>query len=83
MNAHGGPSEARRAKEGASADSAAREMKDTTGVNPWYPSFLDRGFLRWQTVPGLSIDGERGLPPLIYKSEDLTMWIHDRLTLKS
>ncbi len=31
---HGGPSEARRAKEGASADSA-EEMKDTMGVNPW------------------------------------------------
>ncbi len=34
MNAKGGPSEARRAKEGASADSA-EEMKDTTGVSPW------------------------------------------------
>ncbi len=33
MNAQGGPSEARRAKEGASADSA-EEMKDTTGVSP-------------------------------------------------
>jgi len=30
----GGPSEARRAKEGASAD-FAEEMKDTTGVSPW------------------------------------------------
>ena len=30
MNAKGGPSEARRAKEGASADSA-EEMKDTMG----------------------------------------------------
>ncbi len=30
----GGPSEARRAEEGASAD-CAEEMKDTTGVNPW------------------------------------------------
>jgi hypothetical protein len=34
MNGTGGPSEARRAKEGASADSA-EEMKDTTGVSPW------------------------------------------------
>ncbi len=34
MNATVGPSEARRAKEGASADSA-EERKDTTGVNPW------------------------------------------------
>ncbi len=34
MNAQGGPSEARRAKEGASAD-CAEEMKDTTGVSPW------------------------------------------------
>jgi hypothetical protein len=34
MNVQGGPSEARRAKEGASAD-CAEEMKDTTGVNPW------------------------------------------------
>jgi len=34
MNAQGGPSEARRAKEGASAD-YAEEMKDTTGVSPW------------------------------------------------
>ena len=34
MNAHDGPSEARRAKEGASADSA-EERKDTTGVTPW------------------------------------------------
>jgi len=34
MNATVGPSEARRAKEGASADSA-EERKETTGVNPW------------------------------------------------
>ncbi len=34
MNATVGPSEARRAKEGASADSA-EERKDTTGVNAW------------------------------------------------
>jgi hypothetical protein len=34
MNGTGGPSEARRAKEGASAD-FAEEMKDTTGVSPW------------------------------------------------
>ncbi len=34
MNATVGSSEARRAKEGASADSA-EERKDTTGVNPW------------------------------------------------
>ena len=34
MNAKGGPSEARRAKEGASADSAG-EMKDATGVSLW------------------------------------------------
>ncbi len=34
MNAQGGPSEARRAKEGASAD-CAEEMKDTTGVGLW------------------------------------------------
>ncbi len=34
INATVGPSEARRAKEGASADSA-EERKDTTGVNPW------------------------------------------------
>jgi hypothetical protein len=34
MNATVGPSEARRAKEGASADST-EERKDTTGVNPW------------------------------------------------
>ncbi len=34
MNASGGPSEARRAKGGASADSA-EEMKDTRGVSPW------------------------------------------------
>ena len=34
MNAQGGPSEARRAKEGASAD-CAEEIKDTTGVIPW------------------------------------------------
>ena len=34
MNVQGGPSEARRAKEGASAD-CAEEMKDTTGVSPW------------------------------------------------
>jgi outer membrane lipopolysaccharide assembly protein LptE/RlpB len=34
MNATVGPSEARRAKEGASADSA-EERKDTTGVNQW------------------------------------------------
>ncbi len=33
-NATVGPSEVRRAKEGASADSA-EERKDTTGVNPW------------------------------------------------
>jgi len=33
MNAQGGRAEARRAKAGASADSA-EEMKDTTGVNP-------------------------------------------------
>jgi len=39
MNAHGGPFEARRAKEGASADSA-EERKDTTGVNPWRLHFL-------------------------------------------
>ncbi len=35
MNAHGEPSAARRAKEGASADSAEKVMKDTTGVNTW------------------------------------------------
>ncbi len=35
MNATVGPSEAQRAKEGASADSAEEEMKDTTGVKPW------------------------------------------------
>ncbi len=35
MNAQGGPSDARRAKEGASADSA-EEMKDTTGLRPWW-----------------------------------------------
>ncbi len=34
MNATVGPSEARRAKEGASVDSA-EERKGTTGVNPW------------------------------------------------
>ena len=34
MNAQGGPSEARRAKEDASAD-CAEEMKDTTDVSPW------------------------------------------------
>ncbi len=34
MNAQRGPSEARRAKEGASAD-CAEKMKDTTGVSPW------------------------------------------------
>jgi hypothetical protein len=34
MNAQGGLSETRRAKEGASAD-CAEEMKDTTGVSPW------------------------------------------------
>ena len=34
INARGGPSEARRAKEGASAD-FAEEMKDTTGISPW------------------------------------------------
>ncbi len=34
MKAQGGPSEARRAKERASAD-CAEEMKDTTGVSPW------------------------------------------------
>jgi hypothetical protein len=34
MNATDGPSEARRAKEGASAD-FAEEMRDTTGVNLW------------------------------------------------
>ncbi len=34
MNAGAGPFEARRAKEGASAD-FAEEMKDTTGVSPW------------------------------------------------
>ena len=34
MNGTGGPSEARRAKEGASAD-FAEEMKDTTGLHPW------------------------------------------------
>lgn len=34
MNAKCGSSEARRAKEDASADSA-EEMKDTTGVSPW------------------------------------------------
>ena len=34
VNAQGGHAEARRAKAGASADSA-EEMKDTTGVNPW------------------------------------------------
>ncbi len=33
MNTTVGPSEARRAKEGTSAD-AAEERKDTTGVNP-------------------------------------------------
>ncbi len=37
MNAQGGPFEARRAKEGASAD-CAEEMKDTTGVSPWRSS---------------------------------------------
>ncbi len=34
MNGTGGPLEARRAKEGASAD-FAEEMKDTTGLRPW------------------------------------------------
>ena len=34
MNATVGPSEARRAKEGASVDSA-EGRKDITGVNPW------------------------------------------------
>ena len=34
MNGTGGPSEARRAKEGASVD-FAEEMKDTTGLRPW------------------------------------------------
>jgi len=34
MNANRGPSVARRAKEGASADSA-EEMKDTTAIKPW------------------------------------------------
>jgi hypothetical protein len=34
MNATVGPSKARRAKEGALADSA-EERKDTTGVHPW------------------------------------------------
>ena len=34
MNGTGGPSEARRAKEGASAD-FAEEMKGTTGLRPW------------------------------------------------
>jgi len=34
MNATVGPPEARRAQEGASADSA-EEREDTTGVNPW------------------------------------------------
>ncbi len=34
MNAQGGPSEAWRAKEGASAD-CAEEMKDTADVSPW------------------------------------------------
>ena len=34
MNATVGPSEARRAKEGASADST-EEMKDTTNVHLW------------------------------------------------
>ncbi len=46
MNATVGPSEARRAKEDASADSA-EERKDTTGVNPWrlhFPS-MDLGDL--------------------------------------
>ena len=33
MNAQGGPAEARRAKEGATADSA-EEMKNTPGVSP-------------------------------------------------
>ena len=39
MNAKGGPPEARRAKEGASAY-FAEEMKDTTAVRRWYPSFF-------------------------------------------
>jgi len=34
MNAYDGPFEARRAKEGTSADSA-EEMRETTGVSPW------------------------------------------------
>ncbi len=69
MNARGGPFEDRRAKEGVSADSAD-EMKDTTGVNPWYPSlykldlaefffdFLldagDKAFPLFEQTPGLS-----------------------------
>ena len=39
MNAERGPSEARRAKEDASADSA-EEMEDTTGVSPWRLHFI-------------------------------------------
>jgi hypothetical protein len=39
----GGPSEARRAKEGASAD-FAEEMKDTTAVSPWRLHFCARFF---------------------------------------
>ncbi len=46
MNAQGGPSEARRAKEGASAD-CAEEMKDTTGVSPWRLYYPFQRFLRW------------------------------------
>lgn len=34
MNARGGPSEAQRPKEGASADSA-EEMNDITGMSVW------------------------------------------------
>jgi len=48
MNAKGGPSEGRRAKEGASADSA-EEMKNTPGLRPWKLHF-DFSLLGKRTV---------------------------------
>ena len=59
MNAKVGPSVARRAKEGASADSA-EEMKDTTGVSPWrLHKKSGKWYLEWvEEIPGVNTQGE-------------------------
>src|SRR3989344_5483231 len=71
MNAVDGPSEARRVKEGASAD-FAEEMKETTVVRPWRLHktlrnfalvFLVLSFIGFLDAAYLMIQHYRGLPP--------------------